>query len=88
MGVGVSLVLIAIGAIFTFAVTAAVRGVDLAAVGVIFMVVGTAGLMISLLFWESYAPFSGWRTRRNALEEHTVVHDPDAHVVHRDIEVR
>jgi membrane-bound ClpP family serine protease len=76
MGVGVSLVLIAIGAIFTFAITASMPGVNLGAVGVILMVVGTAGLLISLLFWETYAPFSGWRTRRNVTTEH-IVHDVD-----------
>ena len=77
MGVGVSLVMIAIGAIFTFAITAPVRGINVGAVGVVLMVVGIAGLLITLLFWENYAPFSGWRTRRDAVEHVT-----------RDIETR
>ena len=74
MGVGVSLVMIAIGAICTFALTAGVRGINMSALGIVLMVVGTMGLVIALLFWESYAPFSNWRTRRGAAEQ-VVIHD-------------
>jgi hypothetical protein len=54
MGIGVSLILIAIGAILTWAVNATVSGVDINTVGVILMVVGAAGLLISLVFWSSW----------------------------------
>jgi Domain of unknown function (DUF6458) len=57
MGIGVSLVLIAVGAILTWAVTATVSGVDLTTVGVILMVVGAAGALISLVFWSSWGGF-------------------------------
>ena len=50
MGLGTSLFLIALGAILKFAVTASVSGLELATVGVILMVVGILGLVISLLF--------------------------------------
>ncbi len=50
MGIGTSIFLIAVGAILNYAVTASVSGVDLATVGVILMVVGIAGLVISLLY--------------------------------------
>ena len=50
MGIGVSLILIAVGAILTWAVHASVSGVDITAVGVILMVVGLVGLLISLAF--------------------------------------
>ena len=50
MGIGTSLFLIAIGAVLKFAVTASVSGIQLATVGVILMIVGIAGLVISLLF--------------------------------------
>jgi len=50
MGIGTSLFLIALGAILKFAVTDAISGVDLSTVGVILMVVGIAGLVISLLY--------------------------------------
>jgi hypothetical protein len=49
MGMGTSIFLVAAGAILRFAVTASVSGVDLATVGVILMVVGIAGLLISLV---------------------------------------
>ena len=49
MGIGTSIFLIALGAILTFAVTASVSGVELATVGIILMVVGGLGLLLSLL---------------------------------------
>ncbi len=62
MGIGVSLLLIAIGAILTWAVTATASGVDLDTVGVILMVVGAAGGLISLVFWSSWGGFGGRET--------------------------
>jgi hypothetical protein len=49
MGIGTSIFLIAVGAILKFAVTASVSGLKLATVGVILMVVGIVGLLISLV---------------------------------------
>jgi hypothetical protein len=57
MGLGTSLFLIAVGAILKFAVTANTNGLDLNAVGVILMVVGTLGLVLSMLFWNSWGGF-------------------------------
>jgi Domain of unknown function (DUF6458) len=48
MRIGASLFLIACGAILTFAVTKEVNGVDLSAIGWILMIVGAAGLLITL----------------------------------------
>lgn len=56
--VGLSLFLIAVGAILAWAVSATVVGLDLVAVGAILMVVGSIGLVLSLLFWASFAPFA------------------------------
>lgn len=50
MGIGVSVFLLAVGAILAFAVTASVAGIQLQTVGVILMVVGAIGLLISLLW--------------------------------------
>jgi hypothetical protein len=50
MQIGTSLFLIALGAILKFAVTASVSGLKLSTVGVILMIVGILGLVISLLF--------------------------------------
>lgn len=49
MTIGASLLLIAIGAILKFAVTATVSGVDLPTIGVVLMVVGAVGLVLGLV---------------------------------------
>ncbi len=51
MGIGTSIFLIAAGAILKFAVTASVSGIELATVGVILMIVGVVGLLISLFMY-------------------------------------
>jgi hypothetical protein len=51
MGIGVSLFLIAVGAILTWAVEVQVQGVELDTIGVILMVVGAVGLLWSLVVW-------------------------------------
>ena len=61
MGIGVSLFLIAVGAILSFAVSVTTNGIDLDTVGVILMIVGGVGLLMSLLFWSSFAPFGSHR---------------------------
>jgi uncharacterized protein DUF6458 len=72
MGIGVSLILIAVGAILTWAVTATVSGVDINTVGVILMVIGLAGLVISLMFWSTWGGFgAGARRRTTVVEDHT-----------------
>jgi hypothetical protein len=48
-GIGISIVLIAAGAVLAWAVDAEVQGVDLTAVGVILFIVGLVGLIVSLL---------------------------------------
>jgi hypothetical protein len=50
MGIGTSLFLVAVGAILYFAVDASVSGIEIATVGIILMVVGIIGLLISLFF--------------------------------------
>jgi hypothetical protein len=54
MGIGVSLILIAAGAILTWAVDATVSGLNIHTIGVILMVVGLVGLVLSLVFWSSW----------------------------------
>lgn len=49
MGIGVSVFLVAVGAVLYWAVTGDVQGLDLDAVGVVLMVVGVIGLVWSLL---------------------------------------
>ena len=49
MGIGTSIFLIAVGAILRYAVTLSVAGVKLEVVGLILMIVGAVGLVLSLI---------------------------------------
>ena len=53
MGIGTSLFLIAVGAILYFAIDADVSGIEISTVGIILMVIGVIGLLISLFFLSS-----------------------------------
>ena len=66
MGIGTSLFLIAIGAILYFAVDADVSGLEISTIGIILMVVGVIGLLISLFLISS---------ARRATTDRTVVRD-------------
>ena len=48
MGIGVSIFLLALGAILTFAVEFDVSGLDIAVIGVILMICGAIGLAITI----------------------------------------
>jgi sulfite exporter TauE/SafE len=61
MGLGTSLLLIAVGAVLRFAVSVSTNGINIHTVGVILMVVGGVGFLISL-FWMAWAS-----DRRNAV---------------------
>jgi hypothetical protein len=63
MGIGVSIFLLAVGAILAFAVDASVSGLDIAAVGWILIAVGLLGMLLSLVFWGTWGGgFGGSRT--------------------------
>ena len=55
MTIGAALALIAVGAIFRFAITTSVNGIDLPAVGVILMIIGAIGVVLWLIFWSPWA---------------------------------
>lgn len=63
MGIGSSLFLIAVGAILYFAVDADVSGLEISTVGIILMIIGIIGLVITLFFLGS------WRDRRRTVVE-------------------
>jgi Domain of unknown function (DUF6458) len=69
MGLGVSLFLIAAGAILTWAVNATVSGLELNTIGVILMVVGVIGLVLSMIFWSSWGGLGGGARRRSTYVE-------------------
>jgi hypothetical protein len=72
VGIGTSIFLIAVGAILKYAVTASVSGIDLNTVGVILMVVGIVGLLISLLWMTIWAD----RRRHAVVTDRAVAADP------------
>ncbi len=53
MGIGTSIFLIALGAILKFAVHTSVSGISIQTIGVILMVAGAVGLVISLFLLAS-----------------------------------
>ena len=55
MGLGVGLFLAAVGAVLAFAVNATVSGVDIHTIGWILLIVGIVGILLSLIFWSSWA---------------------------------
>ena len=57
MGIAVSILLIAVGAVLTWGVTAEAEGLDVNAIGVILMIVGILGLVVSMIFWSSWGGF-------------------------------
>ena len=54
MGLGVSLIVIAAGAILTWGITSEPSGLNLDAIGVVLMVVGLVGFLLSLVLWQSW----------------------------------
>ena len=64
MGLGVGIFLIAVGAILTFAVHVSTSGFNLHTIGWILMAVGAAGILLSLIFWSSWAGPGYWSGRR------------------------
>jgi hypothetical protein len=73
MGIGASLFLLAVGAILTFAVHVNnSNGFDINTIGIILMVVGGLGILLSMAFWGSWG---GFGRRDNAVGGETVVRE-------------
>lgn len=75
-GIGLSIVLFAVGAILDFAVTVNryQHGFNIHTVGVILMIVGVVGFVVALLFWGAGS------TRRHR----TVIDDGRGNIVRRE----
>lgn len=67
MGIGVSLILIAVGAVLAFAVHVTTTGFNVNTVGYILLIVGIVGGLISLAFWSSWGGMGG--RRRTVVDE-------------------
>jgi hypothetical protein len=74
MGIGVSIFLLAVGAILTFAIEVNTEGANLDTIGIILMVIGGIGLLAALVLMDS----GPWRRRE-------VVEDRDDVVVRRRV---
>ena len=72
MGISLSVLLIAVGAVLAWAVSAQVSGIDVQVAGVILVVVGVIGLIASLIFWSSWGGF-GNRDAASGGQNTTVV---------------
>ncbi len=69
MGVTASLLLSAVGAILIWAVSATTSGVNIHTVGVILLIAGIVGFVISLFFWSSWGGFQGVGSRTTVTRE-------------------
>lgn len=64
MGIVVSLILIAVGAIMRFAVTVKGNGFNVGTAGMVLMVIGVIGALISIGFWASWGGFGRFGASR------------------------
>ena len=68
MPLGTSIFLIAVGAILRYAVTTTVSGIDITTVGLILMIVGIAGLVLSIFYMLAWSPRRGRVVRDRVVE--------------------
>jgi predicted membrane channel-forming protein YqfA (hemolysin III family) len=78
MSLGVSIFLLVVGAILTYAVDVTASGFSIHTVGIILMVAGALGLVLSLLFWSSFSPYR----RGTPVDADTVVEE---RTIRRDV---
>ena len=69
MGLGVGIFLTALGAILAFAVSADVSGVNIHTIGWILLIVGIAGVVLSMIFWSSWAGPGYFSRRRTYVDD-------------------
>jgi hypothetical protein len=79
MPLGTSIFLIAVGAILRYAVTVTVSGVDIPTVGLILMIVGIAGLVLSIVYMLAWRPRRGAVVRDRVIERDPYQEPPSAY---------
>ncbi len=80
MGIGASIFLLALGAILSFGINVDSDGsgiFNIDTIGIILMVVGAVGILLSMMFWSSWGGPGG--ARRD--ERTTVVRDRERDIV-------
>ncbi len=65
MGVATSIVVFAVGAILKFATTVHSTNFNIQTIGVILMIAGAVGFVVSVVFWSSWGGFGGWHRSRS-----------------------
>jgi len=73
MGIGTSIFLIALGAILRYAVNADISGLEISTIGLILMIAGVIGLLISLFY------MTVWSRSRPATVERAPVRDREVY---------
>ena len=79
MGIGASIFLLALGAILTFGITAdsdATGLFNIDTIGIILMIAGAIGILLSMMFWSSWGGPGGARR-----QERTVIRDRERDIV-------
>jgi hypothetical protein len=79
MGIATSIVVFAIGAILRFATTVHTTNWNVHTIGVILMIVGAVGFVVSLIFWGTWGGFGGSGRRRR-----TTYREADGTIVQED----
>jgi hypothetical protein len=69
MGIGVSMILVAVGAVLIWAVHVSTNGFNLHTIGWILLIVGAVGALLSLIFWSSWGGVGGPARRREVVRE-------------------
>ncbi len=69
MGIGVSMILIAVGAVLIWAVHVTTSGFNLHTIGWILLIVGAVGALLPLIFWSSWGGVGAGGRRREVVRE-------------------
>jgi hypothetical protein len=80
MATSLSLFFLAVGAILTFAVDTTVSGIDIDTIGVILMVIGLLGMLMSLVLWDSWSPRPMRRDEEIVIDRRDALIDEEAPV--------
>jgi hypothetical protein len=69
VGVAASIIVFAVGAILRFATTVSSSNFNVHTVGVILMIVGAVGFVVSLIFWASWGGFGSMHRSRTVYRQ-------------------
>src|ERR1700744_243150 len=69
MGVGASIIVFAIGAVLRFATTVHSSSFNVHTIGVILMVVGVIGFVLSAIYWSTWGGFGDMRRSRRVYRQ-------------------